>query len=129
MLQFGTSAVSTTAGDGLPSARSCRENEVETLTQQLCESESQRLDLEDRVQTLEEALQDLHNSNIAQQPQTCDETLAAKDQYIRKLQDEVQELQREAQKLVSNYLCICMFVECHLGAWCELKSLLLLTFF
>ncbi|WAR00744.1 hypothetical protein MAR_025116, partial [Mya arenaria] len=69
------------------------------LADKLCESESQRLDLEDRVQALEEQLEKQQAQDIEHQERPCDETLHAKDQYIVKLEQENKELKAEAQKM------------------------------
>ena len=70
------------------------------LEKQLIESESQRLDLEDRVQSLEEGLDYYRNQDLLKEEKTCDETLHAKDQYIAKLEKEKTELEQESNKVV-----------------------------
>ena len=76
-------------------------NTVKQLEKQLIESESQRLDLEDRVQSLEERLEYYNNQNALQEENTCEETLHAKDQYIAKLEKEKADLEVESNKMVS----------------------------
>lgn len=74
--------------------------DVEKLTQQLCESESIRLDLEDRVQSLEEELERINAKAITEEEKPCDETLHVKDQYIAKLEREKKDVETEFQKMV-----------------------------
>lgn len=73
--------------------------EIEMLTKQLCESESVRLDLEDRIQGLEEQIQYLSAQNLMKEEKPCDETLLAKDLFIAKLEKEKKELENESKKL------------------------------
>lgn len=74
--------------------------EIDKLTQQLCESESQRLDLEDRVQALEEELERVNAQTVAAEDKPCDETLQAKDHYIAKVEKEKKDAELELQKMV-----------------------------
>ncbi|KAH3741465.1 uncharacterized protein LOC127851359 [Dreissena polymorpha] len=84
---------------GKYSARLSNRGDIDSLTRQLCESESVRLDLEDRIQALEEQLAEARAENIAQEERPCDETLHAKDQFIAKLEKEKTEIQTECQKM------------------------------
>lgn len=72
------------------------------MTKQLCESESQRLDLEDHVETLVKELDYLNSQNLKREGEEkpCEETVHAKDQYITKLEKEKKELETELNKMV-----------------------------
>ncbi|KAK3584713.1 hypothetical protein CHS0354_036490 [Potamilus streckersoni] len=77
-----------------------KNEKIKELEKQLIESESQRLDLEDQVQVLEERLEEFHTNNAVQQQSTnLDETLKAKDQYISKLEQEKETIEEEFKKL------------------------------
>ena len=89
---------------------------VGEVEKQLIESESQRLDLEDRVQALEERLDYYRNQDVIKEEKTCDETLHAKDQYITKLEKEKSELELESNKVV----CTKRVVEPHREKTCLL---------
>lgn len=75
---------------------------IETLTKQLCESESNRLDLEDRVDTLLKELDYVNSKNLEREGEEkpCDETLQAKDHYIKKMEKEKTDLETEIHKMV-----------------------------
>ncbi|KAL3865389.1 hypothetical protein ACJMK2_042780 [Sinanodonta woodiana] len=77
-----------------------KDEKVKELEKQLIESESQRLDLEDQVQVLQERLEEFQTTNAVQQQSTnFDETLKAKDQYISKLEQEKETIEQEFKKL------------------------------
>ncbi|XP_067664406.1 myosin heavy chain, clone 203-like [Haliotis asinina] len=74
------------------------EAKIKDLEKQLAESESQQLDLQDRIQLLEERLaEQLQEAGGGEE--VCTETLQAKDQYISKLELELQTLQQENSKM------------------------------
>ena len=71
---------------------------------QLAETESESLDLQDRIQALEQQLQ---NQNILPTvveeegtPEDVSEALIVKDQYILKIEKEKQDIQTESNKIV-----------------------------
>ncbi|XP_046583980.1 uncharacterized protein LOC124291120 [Haliotis rubra] len=73
-------------------------SKIKDLETQLAESESQQLDLQDRIQLLEERLaEQLQEAGGGEEVYT--ETLQAKDQYISKLELELQALQQENSKM------------------------------
>ncbi|XP_045216666.2 uncharacterized protein PF3D7_1120000-like isoform X2 [Mercenaria mercenaria] len=78
-----------------------KDGTIETLTKQLCESESNRLDLEDRVETLLKELDYVNTQNVAREGEErpCEETVHAKDHYINKLEKEKTELETEVNKM------------------------------
>ncbi|KAL4228312.1 hypothetical protein ACF0H5_013743 [Mactra antiquata] len=86
-----TDSVTNTTEDKTP--------EVELLTKQLCESESLRLDLEDKVEALMKELEQVTAQNIEDEEKPCNETVHAKDQYIANLEKEKKDLQTETHKL------------------------------
>ena len=62
--------------------------------------ESDNLDLLERVQVLEEQLEKEHAAKLARATTPCVNTVAAKDQYITKLEKETKAVQEEITKLV-----------------------------
>ena len=72
---------------------------------QLTESESQNLDLQERVQVLEERLEYLSSCHqIPEEGENYEETIKAKDQYIAKMEKEHKAIQDETAKLVCGFM-------------------------
>ena len=68
---------------------------------QLTESESQNLDLQQRVEVLEERLEFLNSCHkIEEQPEDYQQTIKAKDQFIEKLEKEQKQQTQEFNKTV-----------------------------
>lgn len=68
---------------------------------QLTETESQNLDLQQRVEILEERLEYLNSCHqIQEQPEDYQQTIKAKDQFIQKLEKEQKEQGQEFNKTV-----------------------------
>lgn len=68
---------------------------------QLTETESQNLDLQQRVEILEERLEYLNSCHQIQElPEDYQQTIKAKDQFIQKLEKEQKEQGQEFNKTV-----------------------------
>ncbi|KAJ8303920.1 hypothetical protein KUTeg_017503 [Tegillarca granosa] len=75
-------------------------NNLKDLEKQLAESESEKLDLLDMIDTLQQRVEYLETQNeIKKQNDNITETLYAKDQYITKLEKDQQTLKDETTKL------------------------------
>lgn len=73
---------------------------------QLTESESQNLDLQQRVEVLEERLEFLNSCHkIEEQPEDYQQTIKAKDQFIEKLEKEQKQQTQEFNKMVCGCYC------------------------
>ncbi len=64
--------------------------------------ESEKLDLEEQIQSLEEQLQQSSDDKRVTSQQDFTGTLQAKDQYIEKLEAEIKSVQQDISKLVRN---------------------------
>ena len=72
---------------------------------QLGESESNNLDLLDRIQILEEQIENLQSQNdIQDQNANIEETIKTKDQAIEKVTKEKDQLQQDMNKMVRLYI-------------------------
>ncbi|XP_046368761.2 CAP-Gly domain-containing linker protein 1-like [Haliotis rufescens] len=92
----GTSNLTTESGTS-ESHRNDTDAKLKDLEKQLAESESQQLDFQDQIQLLEERLAE--QLQEAGREEVCTETLQVKDQYIAKLELELQAAQQENSKL------------------------------
>ena len=70
---------------------------------QVCQLESERLDLEDQLQALQEKLDETQNETAPPEELSCTETLKIKDQHIDKLEKDKTTVESEITKLVSLY--------------------------
>lgn len=78
------------------------QNKIRQREQEVAKVESEKLDLQDQLQTLEEKLKKCESVKLAfidEEPILKNETLLAKDQYISKLESDLQKTAQESNKI------------------------------